>query len=205
MEPPDVNPHREEVARRARLAPGASPLRFAWRRMDHQMDAIRPRVKTPYETAAALIAKLTRTEITVPVQCELVGRTAVRVSLDPEIIRADEPRVLGGGGTASTPSQYALAALGSSTAITFAYWSDRLGIPIDLLRVDVQGDIDLRGFVGLGEDVRPGFCAAAMKVTISGPASVAQYEELQRVVDGHSPVLDLFTNRVPVKTTIAVV
>jgi hypothetical protein len=44
-----------------------------------------------------------------------------------------------------------------------------------------------------------------MKVTVSGPASVAQYEELQRVVDRHSPVLDLFTNRVPVTTTIAVV
>ena len=169
------------------------------------MNAMSTRVETPYETAAALIAKLTRTEITVPVQCELVGRTAVRISLDPEVIRADEPEVLGGGGTASTPSQYALAALASGTAITFAYWSDRLGIPIDMLRVNVEGEIDLRGFVGLGEDVRPGFGAARIGVTVSGPASVEQYEQLQRVVDRHSPVLDLFTNRVPVTTTIAVV
>ena len=167
---------------------------------------MRTTVETPYETAAALIAKLTRTEITVPVQCELVGRTAVRISLDhPEVARADEPRVLGGGGTAPTPNHYALAALGSSTAITFGYWSYKLGIPIDLLRVQVQGDIDLRGFVGLGDGVRPGFGEARMKVTVSGPESEERYEELQRAVDRHSPVLDLFANPVPVKTTIAVV
>ena len=127
------------------------------------------KIDTPFETAAALVAKLTRPEITVPVQCELVGRTAVRISLDPEVVRADEPRVLGGGGTAPTPSQYALAALSSCTAVTFAYWSEKLRIPIDLLRVQVQGDIDLRGFVGLADGVRPGFGRIRMMVTVSGP------------------------------------
>ena len=163
------------------------------------------KIETPFETAVALVAKLTRPEITVPVQCELVGRTAVHISLDPEVVRADEPRVLGGGGTAPTPSQYALAALSSCTAVTFAYWSEKLRIPIDLLRVQVQGDIDLRGFVGLADGVRPGFKRVRMKVTVSGPESAGRYEELKRAVERYSPVLDLFANRVPVQSTITVV
>ena len=189
---------RRNRARPASIAPdrASRPLRRT---------PCRPRSKRPFETAAALVAKLTRPEITVPVQCELVGRTAVRISLDPEVVRADEPRVLGGGGTAPTPSQYALAALGSCTAVTFAYWSEKLRIPIDLLRVQVQGDIDLRGFVGLADGVRPGFGRIRMMVTVSGPESAERYEELKRAVDRYSPVLDLVANPVPVQSTITVV
>jgi uncharacterized OsmC-like protein len=163
------------------------------------------RTETPFDTAAALIAKLSRSEFTIPVQCELVGRTAVRISLDPDVAMADQPRALGGGGTAPSPTQYALAALASCAAMTFGYWSYRLDAPIDLLRVDVQGDIDLKGLVGLGDRVRPGLREVRMRATLSGPMPGDRYEQLLRAVARHSPVRDLFVNRVPVTTTIAVV
>jgi uncharacterized OsmC-like protein len=112
---------------------------------------------------------------------------------------------LGGTGTAPTPAQYALAALASSQAITFAYWSDELGAPIDSLRVEAEGDIDLRAFVGLANGARPGFSAVRTRVTLSGPETVERYEELQRAVDAHCPVLDLFANPVQASTTLTVV
>jgi uncharacterized OsmC-like protein len=77
-------------------------------------------------------------------------------------------------------------------------------MPIDALRVEVQGDIDLRGFIGLADALRPGFGRVRIRVTISGPEPLERYEALRRTVDEHCPVLDLFANRVPVETTIAV-
>jgi uncharacterized OsmC-like protein len=136
---------------------------------------------------------------------EEATQLAIRISLDPEVVQADEPRALGGGGTGPAPTQYALAAIGSCAAITYGYWSYKLGTPIDLLRVDVQGDIDLRGFLGLRDGIRPGFGEVRIRAMVSGPEPVRRYEELQRAVARHSPVRDMFTNRVPVTSTIAVV
>jgi uncharacterized OsmC-like protein len=192
----------------SRDAPGSTraPRGVDLRDANTQENAMRTRiVETPYETAAALITSLSRSDITIPVQCELVGRTAVRISLDPQVVKADEPRALGGGGTGPAPTQYALAAIGSCAAITYGYWSYKLGTPIDQLRVDVQGDIDLRGFLGLRDGIRPGFGEVRIRAMVSGPEPARRYEELQRAVARHSPVRDMFTNRVPVTSTIAVV
>jgi putative redox protein len=42
-----------------------------------------------------------------------------------------------------------------------------------------------------------------LAVTVTGPESDERYAELAAAVDEHCPVLDLFTNPVPVSRTIA--
>jgi uncharacterized OsmC-like protein len=161
-----------------------------------------PAAQSPFETAVAFIGQQAQPNVTVPVHCDLVGRTAVRVKLGRQIVNFDEPRALGGGGTAPTPGQYALAALGACEAITLRYWSGRLGIRVDELHVDVRGELDLRGFLGLSGDARAGFSAVWLTVKVSGPESIERYDELRHAVDEHSPVLDVFANQVPVTTLI---
>lgn len=73
---------------------------------------------------------------------------------------------------------------------------------IEELAVDAEGDLDVRGFFGLDDTVRPGFQAVRVTVRISGPESAERYAELQRAVDEHCPVLDLTTGRTPVETTL---
>jgi uncharacterized OsmC-like protein len=159
---------------------------------------------TPYGTAAAVIGEWTNSEVTVPVRCELLHATAVGIELGTRSLSADEPMILGGRGASPTPAQYLLAALGSSVAISFRYWSDRLGVRFDALRVELSGSIDLRGFIGLGTDLRPGFTDIRLTIDVSGSEPAARYEELRRAVDRHCPVLDALVNEVAVTTVLDV-
>lgn len=159
---------------------------------------------TPFASAIAHIAEQPRPQVTVPARCVLVGPTAVEVRLGGRVIAVDQPHALGGQGTAATPEQYALAALGACEAITFRYWADRLAIPFDELRVDVRGEIDLRASLGMSEGARPGYRSVGMTVRVTGPEPAAHYAELLRAVDDHAPVLDVFRNAVRVETSLTI-
>jgi uncharacterized OsmC-like protein len=138
------------------------------------------------------------------VQHALVPKTAtvVEVKVRDHAFSVDEPAALGGTDTAANPVEYALASLGSCQVITYQFWAAKLGIPLESVKVTVDGDLDLHGFFGL-KDTRPGFTDVRVTVELGGPASAETYEELRRKVDEHCPVLDLFRNATPTKTTIA--
>jgi putative redox protein len=80
--------------------------------------------------------------------------------------------------------------------------AEKLGIRIS--DVDVRAKVDVHGFFGLDEGVRPGFGEVSIDVHISGPEEPERYEKLRQTVHDHSPVLDVFMNPVPVKTSICV-
>jgi uncharacterized OsmC-like protein len=136
---------------------------------------------------------------------ELVGATEVSVKVGSgHRFTVDEPAALGGADKAANPVEYALASLGSCQAITYRVWAAQLGVRLDKVKVDIDGDIDLRGFFGLDDQVRPGFNAVRIRVTLAGPENEARYEELAQAVDAHCPVLDLFRNPVPVERAVTV-
>ena len=136
-------------------------------------------------------------------QGTLVGVTEVDIETGAHTFKVDEPPALGGADAAANPVQYALASLGSCQAITYRFWAARLGISFDKLTVRLEGDLDIRGFFGFDDTVRPGFTAVRVEVTVTGPESSERYAELAAVVDKHCPVLDLFKNPVPVTRVIA--
>jgi uncharacterized OsmC-like protein len=132
----------------------------------------------------------------------LTGITEVDVRTGSHTFTVDEPPALGGGGIAPNPVEYALASLGSCQAITYRFWAEHLGVSLDTLTVRVEGDLDIRGFFGFDDDVRPGFTAVRVAVSVTGPETAQRYQELATAVDEHCPVLDLFRNPVPVDRTI---
>jgi uncharacterized OsmC-like protein len=136
-------------------------------------------------------------------QGTLVGITEVDIRTGTHTFKVDEPPALGGADAAANPVQYALASLGSCQAITYRFWAEQLGIPFDSLTVRLEGDLDIRGFFGFDDTVRPGFTAIRVDVRVSGPESAERYAELAAAVDAHCPVLDLFANSVPVTRTIS--
>jgi uncharacterized OsmC-like protein len=133
----------------------------------------------------------------------LVGVTEVDIRTGAHSFKVDEPPALGGADVAANPVQYALASLGSCQAITYQFWAEQLGIGFDTLSVRVEGDLDIRGFFGFDDGVRPGFSAIRLEVTVTGPESPERYQDLAGAVDRHCPVLDLFANPVPVTRTLA--
>jgi uncharacterized OsmC-like protein len=132
----------------------------------------------------------------------LTGITEVDIRAGSHTFTVDEPPALGGGGIAPNPVEYALASLGSCQAITYRFWAEHLGVSLDTLTVRVEGDLDIRGFFGFDANVRPGFTAVRVAVSVTGPETAQRYQELAAAVDEHCPVLDLFRNPVPVDRTI---
>jgi putative redox protein len=131
----------------------------------------------------------------------LVGACTVSSPLGDHAMTFDQPAPIGDD-RGPTPGAVLLAALGACQAQVYRFWSEKLGIAVDDLRVDVRGDIDVRRLFGADEVVRPGFASVAIDVHITGPESPARYDELRRAVDEHCPMLDVVANPVPVTTEI---
>jgi uncharacterized OsmC-like protein len=155
-------------------------------------------------TQTAVTADPANAAVSFSTRNDLVAGTAtqVKVSVRDHSFTVDEPAVLGGGDTAANPVEYALASLGSCQVITYQFWAARLGIQLDSVSVQVDGDLDLHGFFGFDETTRAGFGDVRVTVNLTGPESHEKYEELKRQVDQHCPVLDLFRNPTPTKTEL---
>ena len=154
------------------------------------------------KTRQAIADDPAKAHVVLTAQGTLVGVTEVDIRTGAHTFRVDEPRSIGGTGTAPNPVQYALASLGSCQAITYRFWAAQLGVTLDSITVRVEGDLDLRGFFGVGDGVPPGLSAVRVEVSVAGPESEERYAELAAAVDEHCPVLDLFQNPVPVSRAL---
>jgi uncharacterized OsmC-like protein len=125
------------------------------------------------------------------------------ISVGRHTIVVDEPPALGGDDGAPNPVETALAGLLSCQVVTYRVWAAKLGIALDDVHIDIEGDLDVRGFFGFDDSVRPGFGEIRVHVRLTGPEPAEAYRRLQAAVDEHCPVLDLFHNPTPVKTTLS--
>ena len=116
----------------------------------------------------------------------------------------DEPPVLLGTNAGPNAVELVLQALAFCYAVGFAYNAAARGIDIEDLRYEVEGDLDLHRFLGLGGP-RAGFSAIRAKSWVRSPnATTAQHEELCQYVQDTSPVRDILANPVPVETDLTV-
>jgi len=127
---------------------------------------------------------------------------ATDIQIRSHQVQVDEPPSLGGLDSAPNPVETALAGLLSCQVVTYRFWAAKLNIPLDDVRIETEGDLDVRGFLGLRDGVRPGLGTVRVKVRLTGPASAERYEQLHAAVDEHCPVLDLFANPTPVSTEL---
>ena len=66
---------------------------------------------------------------------------------------------------------------------------------IDGINIDVEGDVDLRGFTGISSDVRSGAQQFRVNMNIkSNNASKEQINELHEIGKRFSPAFDTLTN-----------
>lgn len=155
-------------------------------------------------TASAVSADASNGQVTFRTAGSGVDAVATDIRIGGHQVRVDEPPALGGENTAPNPIETALAGLLSCQVVTYRFWAAKLGVPLDDVRVDTEGDLDIQGFFGLRDGVRPGLGAVRVKVTLSGPGTPEQYQQLHAQVDQHCPVLDLFANATPVSTELVV-
>ena len=111
----------------------------------------------------------------------------------------DEPTSFGGKDEGASPVELVLAALGSCQEITYKAFATALGIDLKSVSVNLKGILDLKGFLAIDNNVRPGFKNIEGLVNIESSAPKAEIDKLIEVVNAHCPVLDILQNKVPVK------
>jgi uncharacterized OsmC-like protein len=91
-----------------------------------------------------------------------------------------------------------LHALASCLAVGVAYNAAAQGITIRSLEFDLEGQLDLYGFLGLSTDVGAGYSEIRVTDRIDCDATAQKVDGLFAYVQNTSPVLDVITNPVPV-------
>lgn len=132
---------------------------------------------------------------------ESAFRTAAR-SRDLEPIAFDEPPALGGTDTAPNPVEQLLGSLGSCLVIGYAANASVAGIELKEVRIELEGDLDLHTFLGLG-DGNAGFSAIQATVHIESDADNEAIEALYRKVVSTSPVGHTLSRSIPLGVTLA--
>jgi hypothetical protein len=73
---------------------------------------------------------------------------------------------------------------------------------LESLDISLEGNLDLRGFLGISDEVRPGYQNIKIACKVKSDASRENLEELLKHVQKTSPALDIIRNAEPITITI---
>ncbi len=102
-------------------------------------------------------------------------------------IISDEPAELAGNATSANPQEILMAGLNSCMAVGYVVGAALKGITLESLQIESRGELDLRGFLGIDEKVKPGYDRIRYTVRIKGNGTPEQFEEIHRTVQATSP------------------
>lgn len=134
------------------------------------------------------------------------GRTGEIEQLGTRIRRrftmaGDHPPELLGENTGPTAVETLLGALGSCVAGTYAAQATARGVRIDELEVELEGSIDLNGFLRL-QPVRPGMQGISVRLRVRSDADEETLREIGEAATQASPVYDSVSNPVTIETSV---
>ena len=136
---------------------------------------------------------------------ELVDQVLCRVNIRDFHLTTDEPASLGGLDTAPNPVELVLAALGTCQEVVYSAYASILGIPLNSVKINVRGSLDLQGLFALDANTASGFEEIVYDTYIDSPADEATIQRLVDAVTAHCPVLDTLKRPIPVKGEIHLV
>jgi uncharacterized OsmC-like protein len=102
-------------------------------------------------------------------------------------IATDEPDELLGSNQAANPQELLMSAVNACMMVGYVAQASLRGVTLDSCVIETEGELDLRGFLGLGDDVPAGYRALDYTVTLKGDGSREQYEEIHQSVMATSP------------------
>jgi uncharacterized OsmC-like protein len=105
-------------------------------------------------------------------------------------LHADEPPILAGHDEGANPVEHLLNALAACVTTSMVAHAAVRGIHIEELESELEGDIDLRGFLGLDGEVPKGF--TDIRINFRVKADVDNMQRLKRLT-AYSPVFNTIT------------
>jgi uncharacterized OsmC-like protein len=120
----------------------------------------------------------------------------------PFVIDNDEPAVLLGQDKGANPTEFLLHALAGCLTTSLVYHAAAQGIEIEEVESQFEGDLDLRGFLGLSDRVRNGYENIRVTFKITADAPEEKLQELCQLAQKRSPVFDIVSNPVPISVRL---
>ena len=110
------------------------------------------------------------------------ARVPRRFSID-----IDEPFELGGSNRFANPQEHLIAALNACMMVGYVAQCAVRGIILESLAIETDGEIDLRGFLGIDPAVPQGYENLSYTVRIRGNGTEEQFAEVHKAVMATSP------------------
>ncbi|MEX2587633.1 MAG: OsmC family protein [Actinomycetota bacterium] len=122
------------------------------------------------------------------------GPMACSVDIGRAVYEAQAHAGVGGAGTAACSGDLLLGALAACAQVTCQMVAAAMQIPVTDVRVAVEGELDLRGTLGLSRDVPVGFERIQVKFDLAGPEVTAeQLDSLREKTERYCVVLQTLT------------
>ena len=116
--------------------------------------------------------------------------TTCSVDIGRAIYQAEAHKGVGGAGTGACSGDLLLGALAACAQITCQMVAAAMGIATERVEVTVEGDLDLRGTLGLSKDVRVGFDSIHLQFDIAAPkATLEQLRALREKTEQYCVVM----------------
>ena len=112
-------------------------------------------------------------------------------------IVADEPHELLGTNAAPNPQELLMSAVNACMVVGYVAQASVRGVRLDSCRIETEGELDLRGFLGIDESVPPGYRRICYTVFLEGDGSRDQYEDIHQAVMATAP--NYFTMAQPIQ------
>ena len=116
---------------------------------------------------------------------------------------ADHPEIFASEDKGITPIEYVLVGLASCLTAGVAAVAQNRGIQLRSVESRLEGNMDIRGILGIDSDVRNGYDDITVTFKIDADASKSEVEALVAQSQKRSAVYDVITN--PVNVTVEVV
>ena len=116
----------------------------------------------------------------------------------PFVLDSGEPPILLGEDTGANPVEYVLHALAGCLTTTMVYHAASRGIRVEAVESELEGDLDIRGFLGLSNAVRKGYHHVRVRMRAKSDAPGEKLAELAKF----SPVYDIVSNSLPVEVVV---
>ena len=119
-------------------------------------------------------------------------------------IDMDEPHELGGSNSFANPQEHLIAALNACMTVGYVAQCAVRGITLESLSIETDGEIDLRGFLGIDPAVPSGYENLNYTVRMKGNGTKEQFAEIHQAVMATSPNFYNLSQPVALKPTLVV-
>lgn len=118
------------------------------------------------------------------------------------VLEGDEPVSLLGEDHGPNATEALLHALGACLNASFIYHAADQGVKVEKLEFEIEGELDLNGFLGIDENVPSNFQQIRVKCKVKADASREKLEELCEYAQKRSPVFNSVSRPVPIDVTL---